>query len=167
MCEGVDAAVQPRGRAGLRPNVPVKFVAGLPGLATQARHGIEVFVAVEDWQAELESERRDPDIVRRDGSTESLQRRPNLGIRQRGRFGHGQDLELRQVIVEPLFVGAAMPGTSDTVSKFPEHDDRDGDTSLARQPRPDGRLPSMNAESALVSRITGGLPVRRPRTPDR
>ena len=55
-------------------------------------------------------------------------------------FGHGQDLELRKVILEPAFVGATVPGPADPVPKLPEDDDRDGHTSLNRQPRADGRF---------------------------
>jgi hypothetical protein len=55
----------------------------------------------------------------------------HLGFRS-----NGEQVEWPEMVIEPLLIELAMPGSQDSTAKYAQHDGRNGGMSLSGQNRP-------------------------------
>jgi hypothetical protein len=118
-----------------------------------------VLVAAQYWQPVLQGECRDPSVVRRDRTARPSESHPQRGVGDSGRLRDGEDVEARQLGLEPRLVSPAMPGLGDAIAEFAQHNDRDRRTRLPPQNLSDGGISvhergERAADGTIVAPIT-------------
>jgi hypothetical protein len=92
-------------------------------------------IARQHGQIVLERQGRNPRVVGGNG----LSSLAEAGVMRRRLLADRQELESRQVHLEPVIVGRAVTRIGDSVQELPEHDDRDCGARLAAQDIADSR----------------------------
>src|SRR6266545_6932601 len=87
----------------------------LPVSSLDVRDSIKMAVAAKNGQAVLDRDGRDPRVVSRNRRAIVFERYAQPGIRGRGLFGHGKNVELTQMRRQPPFISGAVSRLCDAV----------------------------------------------------
>ena len=123
-----------------------------------------MLVAAQNRQSVLPRQGRDPDVIRRDRSADTLQFIADFGIVICGSFVDDKYATPSEERDEPSFMARPIPRLAQSILVFAKNDHRNRDLVCLLENGFNAGAPSAKSDTQFVSRITPDPQARRART---